>query len=238
VPAQVASEEPPAAEADVAAAEKAGDEASAAAADVPAVAEKVSEEPPAVEADGAPGEEPGDGPPADEADLAEPSEEMLGAVLDLAAARRRRRWREGILSLAAAIIIAAGVFGGLRIASPPAASPQASNYPYAGPAGGPWDTSAGGANGVDVTVMYRPMGWGTQLAADVKGVRVGTKCQLWVIGPGNSRVLAGSWIADHNEGSVWYPASAAVPAAKVQGFVVTVGNTQSVTVDASLMHQG
>lgn len=215
VPTQVASDEPPAADADVAeAAEKDSDEPPAVKADVAAAAEKAGDEPPGAEADAG---------------------EMLGAVLDLTAARRRRRRREAILGVAAAVIIAAGVFGGLRITSAPAASPQASAYfPYAGPAGGPWDTSAGGANGVDVTVMYRSMGWGTQLAADVKGVRLGTKCQLWVIGPGNTRVLAGSWIADHNEGSVWYPASAAVSAAKVQGFVVTVGNTQSVTVDASL----
>lgn len=175
-----------------------------------------------------------DGPPAAEADVPVPAEEILGPVLDLTAARRRRRWREGVLGVAAAFIIAAGVFGGLRLTSAPATSPQAgANYPYYGPAGGPWDFSAGGSHGVAVTVMYRPMGWGTQLAAQIKGVRLGTKCQLWVIGPGNSRVLAGSWVADANEGSVWYPASAAVSAAKVQAFVVTVGSTESVTVDAS-----
>jgi hypothetical protein len=239
VPAQAPSDAPAIAKAEAdagPAAEKGSDEPPAVETDGAPADESVSDEPPAVKTDGAPlGAEAGDGASPVEADLAEPTEEMVGAVLDLTAARRRRRWREAILGVAAAVIIGAGVFGGLRATSSPATSPSASaDFPYTGPAGGAWEASAGGSHGVDVTVMYRPMGWGTQLAADVKGVRLGTKCQLWVIGAGNSRVLAGSWIADHNEGSVWYPASAAMSAAEVQGFVVTVGNTQSVTVQASL----
>ncbi len=200
-----------------------------------AIALAASDGPPAMAADVAePTEEASDGPPAAEAEVGAPSEEMLGAVLNLTAARRRRRWREAIIGVAAAVIVAAGVFGGLRATSAPAQSAQANiNYPYYGPAGGPWEVSTGGSNGMTATVMYRPMGWGTELAAQIKGVPVGTWCKMWVIGPGNSRVLAGSWVADANEGSVWYPASAAVSAAQVQTFVITVGNTRSITVDAS-----
>jgi anti-sigma factor RsiW len=188
-----------------------------------------------VPADEAATDEASDGQPAEETEAAAPSEEMLGAVLDLTAARRRRRWREAILGVAAAIIVAAGVFGGLRFTSAPVQSAQAnSSNPYYGPAGGPWEVSTGGSHGMAATVMYRPMGWGTQLAARIEGIPLGTKCKMWVIGPGNSRVLAGSWVADANEGSVWYPASAAVSPAQVQTFVISVGNTRSITIDASL----
>jgi hypothetical protein len=82
------------------------------------------------------------------------------------------------------------------------------------------------------TVQYRPMGWGTQLAAKVTGIPVGTRCQMWVVEPGGSRVLVGSWVTDNNEGTVWYPSSAAVSAHKVEGFVITVGKTQAIKIDA------
>ena len=175
-----------------------------------------------------------DAPPAGEAageDKA-PSE-LLGKVLDLAATRRRRRrWREAVLGAAAALIIAAGVFGGLRLASSPAQSPQVSAATDWGPALGQWETATGGARGMVGTVMYRPMGWGTQLTAKVTGIPVGTMCQLWILGSGNRRVLAGSWVTDNNEGAVWYPASASIPANDVRAFQITVGKTGSITVNA------
>jgi hypothetical protein len=198
-----------------------------------AIALAASDGPPAVVADVA-AKETGAATPAAEAEAAAPTEEMVGAVLHLTAARRRRRWREAILGVAAAVIVAAGVFGGLRATSPPAQSAQADiSSPYSGPAGGPWEVSSGSSQGMAAKVMYRPMGWGTQLAAQIDGIPLGTKCKMWVIGPGNSRVLAGSWVADANEGSVWYPASAAVSPAQVQSFVISVGNTSSITVHAS-----
>jgi predicted anti-sigma-YlaC factor YlaD len=182
-----------------------------------------------------------DGPPAEEeADWSspagrqgqEPPRELLGAVLDLTAARRRRRrWREAGLSVAAALIIAAGVFGGLRLSSSPAQPAQGSSISV-GPASGPWATVSGQAQGMSATVMYRPMGWGTQLAAKVTGIPVGTTCDIWVLEPDGSRVLAGSWVTDNNEGAVWYPSSAAVSGQTVHEFVITVGKTRSITVAA------
>ena len=162
-----------------------------------------------------------------------PPRELLGTVLDLAATRRRRRrWREAVLGAAAALIIAAGVFGGLRLASAPAQSPQPFAATDWGPALGQWETATGGAQGMAGTVMYRPMGWGTQLTAKVTGIPVGTKCQLWILGSGNHRVLAGSWVTDNNEGAVWYPASASIPGADVRAFLITVGKTGSITFNA------
>jgi hypothetical protein len=177
-----------------------------------------------------------DGPPAALAAVgqgaAEPPRELLATVIDLTSARRRRRrWRDASLGVAAALVIAAGVFGGLRLgSSPPQASEASAQFP--GPAAGPWQTVSGQSQGMTATVMYRPMGWGTQLAAKVSGIPVGTKCQMWAIGAGGTRTLVGSWDTDNREGTVWYPASAAVPAGQMHGFVITVGTSSSITVQA------
>src|SRR5215831_9539891 len=51
--------------------------------------------------------------PLAEVEPPEPPRELLATVLDLTAARRRRRrWREASLAVAAAAIVAVGVFGG------------------------------------------------------------------------------------------------------------------------------
>jgi hypothetical protein len=162
----------------------------------------------------------------------EPPPELLATVIDLSAARRRqRRWRDASIGVAAALIVAAGVFGGLRIGASPAPQPAASAQ-NPGPASGPWRTVTTSARGMSATVSYRPMGWGTQLAAKVSGIPMGTLCQLWVIGPDGGRSLAGSWVVDNNEGKVWYPASAGVSDTGVSAFEVTVGKTQSLTLTA------
>jgi len=175
-----------------------------------------------------------DGPPADLAAVgpgaAEPPRELLATVIDLTSARRRRRrWREAGLGVAAALIVAVGVFGGLRLGSSPPQSTQASAQ-FPGPAAGPWQTVSGHSQDMTATVMYRPMGWGSQLAAKVSGIPIGTTCQMWALGANGSRTLVGSWETDNREGTVWYPASAAVPAGQLHGFVITVGTSSAITV--------
>jgi predicted anti-sigma-YlaC factor YlaD len=172
-----------------------------------------------------------DGPLAEEEQTQEPPRELVATVLDLTAARRRRRrWQEVGLSVAAALVIAAGVFGGLRLSSGPAPSAQ-SGLAVGAPAG-PWETVHGQAQDMTATVSYRPMGWGTQVAAKVTGIPVGTTCQMWVVEPNGSRMLVASWVTDNNEGTVWYPSSAAVSAQKVKSFVITVGKTRAITIAA------
>lgn len=159
-----------------------------------------------------------------------PPRELIATVIDLTAARRRRRrLREAALAVAAALVIAAGVFGGLRLGSSPSPAAQASSQ-FPGPAAGPWQTATGQSQGMTATVQYRPMGWGTQLAAKVTGIPMGTRCEMWVSGPGGTRTLAASWVVDNNEGKVWYPGSASVSAATVHGFVITVGTSSSIPV--------
>jgi hypothetical protein len=175
-----------------------------------------------------------DGPlPAGLGDVPEPPRELLGTVLDLTAARRRRRrWREAGLGLAAALVIAAGVFGGLRLGASPAQPPPAAAGPYAGAPNGPWQTAGGKTGSVTATVSYRSMGWGTQLAVKVDGIPVGTDCQLWVVDSAGKKVLAGGWQTDDDEGTVWYPASAGLPSKDVAAFQITVGHEKAVEVPA------
>jgi hypothetical protein len=169
-----------------------------------------------------------EGPPAGLAGGQAAPPELLGTVIDLTAARRRRRrWREASLAVAAALIVAVGVFGGLRLGSNPAPSPIASGVTYAGQPNGPWRAATTSAGGMSATVSYRSMGWGTQLAVEVHGIPVGTSCQLWVIGPDGHRTLAGGWVTDDREGTVWYPGSAGVSAGGVHGFQIAVGGTRT-----------
>jgi hypothetical protein len=173
-----------------------------------------------------------DGPAVPLDEIPEPPRELLATVLDLTAARRRRRrWREAGLGLAAALVIAAGVFGGLRLGAGPA---QPSNLAglFPGNPNGAWDNVQGQAGTMTATVSYRSMGWGTQLDTKVTGIPVGTSCQLYVIDSTGQRVLVGGWVTDNDEGNVWYPGSAAVPSKDVTGFQVTVAHGQTIDIPA------
>jgi hypothetical protein len=175
-----------------------------------------------------------DGPDIALEEMTEPPRELLATVLDLTAARRRgRRWREAVFGLAAAVIIAAGVFGGLRLgagSAPPSSATGGSLFP--GNPNGAWETTQGRAGAMTATVSYRSMGWGTQLDSKVTGIPVGTSCQLYVINSTGQRVLVGGWVTDNDEGTVWYPGSAAVPSKNVTGFQVTVANGPTIDIPA------
>jgi hypothetical protein len=178
-----------------------------------------------------------DGPlPAAADEAAEPPRELLATVLDLTAARRRRRrWREAGIGVAAALVIAAGVFGGLRLGSSPAPATsvaQGQAALYNGPQNGPMQTVTGQSRGMTATVSYSSMGWGTQVDVKVNGIPVGTNCQLWVIDSSGNRFLAGNWVTDNDEGKVWYPGSVGLPSKDVSGFQVTVGHGQPIQVTA------
>ena len=173
-----------------------------------------------------------DGPPPAAAEAAEPPPQLLATVLDLTAARRRRRqFRDAGIGLAAALIIAAGVFGGLSLsASPGAPVSQAAGASDPGSPSGPWQTATGHAGGMAATVSYRSMGWGTQLETLVTGIPVGTRCQLWMTDSAGNRVLAGGWVTDYAEGTVWYPGSAALPGRDVTSFEVTTASGRAIEV--------
>jgi predicted anti-sigma-YlaC factor YlaD len=171
-----------------------------------------------------------------------PAPERTGAlatVHDLSAARRQRRRRlarAGAVA-AAAVVIAAASFGGVKLAAGPARppAPVAVQDPHdvVGAPVGAWQTGHGNVGAVTGTVAYRPMGWGTQLAAEVAGLPRNTPCQLWIVERNGTRIKAGSWDTDANEGAVWYPGSAQVAATAIKSFVITIAGRQPVTISSS-----
>jgi hypothetical protein len=165
---------------------------------------------------------------------AEPPRELLATVLDLTAARRRRRrWRDASLGVAAALIIAVGVFGGLRLGSGPAqptTTAQGQAGLYVGQPIGSMQTVTGQSGNLTAKISYSPMGWGTQLDTKVTGIPVGTNCQLWAIDSKGNRFLVGNWVTDNLEGEVWYPGSTALTSTDISGFQVTVGRGQVIKV--------
>ncbi|HXT94374.1 MAG TPA: zf-HC2 domain-containing protein [Trebonia sp.] len=172
--------------------------------------------------------------PLAEVEPPEPPRELLATVLDLTAARRRRRrWREATLAVAAAAIVAVGVFGGLQLGSHPAQqAPTAAAQLPLGPPRGPMETAAGTSGDMTATVGYTSMGWGTQLDAKVTGIAPGTNCQLWVFDSSGNRYLAGNWVTDNDEGKVWYPGSVGLSTKDIASFEITVGQGQEIHITA------
>jgi anti-sigma factor RsiW len=161
-----------------------------------------------------------------------PPQDLPAAALDLAAARRRRRKRViAGMAAAAAVIIAAASFAGAHLAAGLGASQAsaAQGIDYGHPVTG-WRTASGETGGMRATVRYRGMTWGTQLAAKVAGVPVGTPCQLIVIGPAGTRAVAGSWVTDTAEGTVYYPGSSAVRPAAIREFEITVAGHRAIVI--------
>ena len=169
-------------------------------------------------------------PPAAEPPSSPP--ELLGTVLDLTAARRRRRvWRNVLTAAAAAVVIAAGSFAGTHFlassksAPPPAALPSSNGHDV-GPSMGPWDTVDGtNASGQATTISYQSLGWGTQVAAKVVGIPVGTTCQLYILTKDGKQHLVSSWTTDTGENNVWYVGGTSIVESEIQKFELTTGTT-------------
>ena len=141
-----------------------------------------------------------------------PSEDMLKSLVSRTAnVRRIHRWR-GALAAAAAVIVALG--GGAAIATALQPSPSHVNEH--------WHTVLGnGAEGIHLTVKYRPVESGTLIESNVTGVWPGAQCQLVVVdGHGNVMPL-GSWV--FWKGSAWYPASSWVSGMEGHTFELTIG---------------
>jgi anti-sigma-K factor RskA len=152
-----------------------------------------------------------------------PPAELLGTVLDLAAARRRRnRWRFAAAA-AAVVAIAGGLFGGLSSATSGTRTVVSDQYPTGT---GGWETAqtTSKINGTDATIKYSEEHWGAAFEVLVDGIPVGTTCQLWVIHSDGTRTQVAAWtVSGDDEGRVWYPGSAPVTAAPISSFQITAG---------------
>jgi predicted anti-sigma-YlaC factor YlaD len=151
-----------------------------------------------------------------------PPGELLGTVLDLAAARRRRnRWRWASAA-AAVVVIAAGLFGGLA-STGTSTRTVTSSFPAGA---GDWDTVqlANKVTGATASVAYSQVLWGDAFEVQVNHIPIGTTCQLWVVHPDGTRTQVAAWTTAGDEGRVWYAGSMPSTAKPVSGFQITAGH--------------
>jgi len=157
-----------------------------------------------------------------------PPEELLGTVLGLAEARRRRnRWR--YLSAAAAVVaIAAGLFGGLSAAT----STTTTRTLIVGAGPGAWDSASGTnhATGATATVAYSKQLWGNAFQVLVDHIPMGTTCELWVVHPDGTRTQVAAWTTSRDEGKAWYGGSMPNSAGSISRFEITAGDRLLLTI--------
>jgi len=151
-----------------------------------------------------------------------PPEELLGTVLGLAEARRRRnRWRY-LSAAAAVVVIAAGLFGGLKAAS---STTRTVVVPFSAGAGS-WEMVQGtnAATGATATVAYATELWGNSFQVLVDHIPIGTTCQLWVIHPDGTMTEVAGWTTARDEGKVWYAGSMPISAGPISKLEITEGS--------------
>lgn len=151
-----------------------------------------------------------------------PPGELIGTVLDLAEARRRRsRWR---LAAAAAVVvvIAGGLFGGL---SSIGTSTQIVKVPVPS-AAAHWETvqTTSRVTGATASVAYSHQLWGEAFEVLTDRIPIGATCQLWVVHPDGTRTQVASWTTARDEGTVWYTGSMASTAGSMSSFQITANH--------------
>jgi putative zinc finger protein len=154
----------------------------------------------------------------------EPPPQLIGTVLDLAAARRRRvRWRYAAAA-AAVVALVGGIFGGLSASQTPAPAFTAGSAS--------WVEGSATQAGVTADVWYANEDWGTAFAAKVDGIAPGTTCELWVNYTNGESVKVSAWMTGSDEGKVYYwgsiPSTPLVP----KDFDITAGTQTLVTIPA------
>ena len=147
-----------------------------------------------------------------------PPGELIGTVLDLAEARRRRtRWRF-VATAAAVVAIAGGLFGGLGSIT----TTRTVAIPTS-PAGATWETveATSSVTGASGSVAYSHEMWGDAFEVLVDHIPVGTTCQLWVVHADGTRTQVAAWTTASDEGKVWYAGSMAKTAQPISSFQIT-----------------
>jgi hypothetical protein len=155
----------------------------------------------------------------------QPPEELVGTVLNLAEARRRRnRWRY-LAAAAAVVAVAGGLFGGLQAAT------STTRTVLVGAGAGAWETVQGSSSltGATTTVAYSNELWGSAFQVLVDNIPLGTTCELWVVHPDGTRTEAAAWTTSRDEGKVWYGGSMASTDGPISSFQITAAGRVLVT---------
>jgi predicted anti-sigma-YlaC factor YlaD len=152
-----------------------------------------------------------------------PPGELIGTVLDRAAARRRRtRWRF-VGAAAAVVAIAGGLFGGLSSLS----TTRTVMVPVSTSVGtGKWETvqTTSSVTGESASISYSHQLWGAAFAVVTERIPVSTTCQLWVIHPDGTRTQVAAWTTAPDEGKVWYWGSMPSTAGAISSFQITANH--------------
>jgi len=150
----------------------------------------------------------------------QPPEELIGTVLDLAAARRRRtRWRF-VAAAAAVVAIAGGLFGGLS-----SIGTRTIQVPIS-VGSNRWETVQATGSGTPATasIAYSHQAWGVAFDVQADGIPVGTTCQLWVVHPDGTRTQVAAWTTAADEGKVWYAGSMPSTDKPIGSFQITANH--------------
>lgn len=171
----------------------------------------------------------GQGGPVDE----QAPPELIGTVLDLAAARRRRSVWRYLGAAVAAVALAGGVFGGLAVTRSPA-PPVAAEMPFL-PGNTSWEMASGTSTTSDAhaSISYGAEHWGTIVAAQTWNIPLGTTCELYVVHQDGTKTQVMSWTTASDEGKVWYLGSISMPSTDkgIKDFQITAGSKLLVTVN-------
>jgi len=149
-----------------------------------------------------------------------PPGELIGTVLDLAQARRRRtRWRF-VAAAAAVVAIAGGLFGGLS-----SIGTRTVTVPIS-VGSGTWETVQLSSSVTNATgsIVYSRQLWGDAFRVLVDNIPAGTTCQLWVVHPDGTRTQVAAWTTAADEGKVWYEGSMPSTSEPISKFEITANN--------------
>jgi hypothetical protein len=154
---------------------------------------------------------------------------LIGTVLDLAEARRRRtRWRF-VAAAAAVVAIAGGLYGGLNsIGTQTVQVPLSIGTVH-------WETvhTTSSVTGATASISYSRELWGHAFEVLVDRIPLGTTCQLWVVHPDGSRTQVAAWTTARDEGKVWYAGSMASTAEPISSFQITANDKVLLTAVAT-----
>jgi predicted anti-sigma-YlaC factor YlaD len=156
-----------------------------------------------------------------------PPADLIGTVLDLAKARRRREAWRYLSAAAAVVVLAAGLFGGLK-----AATSTTTKVPVPTGSEANWELARGTsqATGATATVAYSNELWGSAFDVLVDHIPMGTTCELWVVHPNGSSTQVAAWTTSRDEGRVWYAGSMPSTAGPISTFQITANHQVLLTV--------
>lgn len=148
-----------------------------------------------------------------DADHEDPAPEVLSGLLAEVRVRRRTKRLRTVLAAAAAVIVA--VSGSAAVTS---ALNQQQHNQHAHVA---LDIVTARHDGMSGTVKYGTSAkWGTRIWTRVRGIPLGTSCELWIT-TANGKEWVGGWQVGPGSPGLWYPSTFDVSPKSITSFTLT-----------------